>query len=83
MNAKSMILGLAPWFVFAWAAERLGADHVTLAAIAACALALAVTIYEAVRTGGGWMSGIRNEVPAATRYQSTPGFSCRINLGCA
>ena len=45
MNAKSMILGLAPWFVFAWAAERLGADHVTLAAIAACALALAVTIY--------------------------------------
>ncbi|SCC56641.1 MULTISPECIES: hypothetical protein [unclassified Gordonia (in: high G+C Gram-positive bacteria)] len=54
MNAKSMILGLAPWFVFAWAAERLGADHVTLAAIAACALALAVTIYEAVRTGGGW-----------------------------
>ncbi|WP_439031052.1 hypothetical protein [Gordonia terrae] len=54
MNAKSMILGLAPWFVFAWAAERLGADHVTLAALAACALALAVTIYETVRTKGGW-----------------------------
>ncbi|MFE0751942.1 hypothetical protein [Gordonia sp. NPDC058843] len=54
MNAKSMILGLAPWFVFAWAAERLGADHVTLAAMAACALALVVTIYEAVRTKGGW-----------------------------
>ncbi|MEE3853284.1 hypothetical protein VZC37_23300 [Gordonia sp. LSe1-13] len=53
MDAKSMILGLAPWFVFSFAAERLGADHVTIAALAACALAFAMTAYSALQ-GRGW-----------------------------
>jgi len=53
MSAKSMILGLAPWFVFSFAAERLGADHVTLAAIAACLIAFGMTAYSAAK-GHGW-----------------------------
>ncbi|MFW0797516.1 hypothetical protein AAFP30_27180 [Gordonia sp. CPCC 205515] len=53
MNAKSMILGLAPWFVFSFAAERLGADHVTIAALAACAIAFGMTAYSALQ-GRGW-----------------------------
>ncbi|MGV9712992.1 hypothetical protein ACWDTI_20275 [Gordonia sp. NPDC003424] len=53
MNTKSMILGLAPWFVFSFAAERLGADHVTVAALAACAIAFGMTAYGAMQ-GRGW-----------------------------
>ncbi|MGW5524866.1 hypothetical protein [Gordonia sp. NPDC003950] len=53
MNPKSMILGLAPWFVFSFAAERLGADHVTVAAFAACALALAMAGWDAIQ-GRSW-----------------------------
>lgn len=53
MDAKSMILGLAPWFVFSFAVERLGADHVTIAALAACALAFGMTAYAAMQ-GRGW-----------------------------
>ncbi|MGC5247483.1 hypothetical protein ACPXB3_11230 [Gordonia sp. DT219] len=52
MNSWSMILGLAPWFVFAWVAERLGPDHVTEAALAACVVALALAVYG--RFHGGW-----------------------------
>jgi hypothetical protein len=50
MNAKSMILGLAPWILFSVVAERVGADHVALAAGLACLVALALTIYEAMRS---------------------------------
>jgi hypothetical protein len=50
MNAKSMLLGLAPWILFSLVAERVGADHVALAAGLACLAALALTIYEALRS---------------------------------
>jgi hypothetical protein len=50
MNAKSMLLGLAPWILFSLVAERVGADHVALAAGLACVAALALTIYEAMRS---------------------------------
>lgn len=50
MNSKSMFLGLAPWILFSLVAERVGADHVTVAAGLACLAALALTIYEATRS---------------------------------
>lgn len=39
MNAISIFLGFAPWIIFSVVAERLGADHVALAAIVAFAIA--------------------------------------------
>jgi hypothetical protein len=51
MNAKSMLLGFAPWIIFSVVAERAGADHVALAAILAFAIALALTVYETMRSG--------------------------------
>lgn len=53
MNPISMLLGLAPWFVFSLTAERVGDDHVTYAAFAACALAFVITAVSAFR-GHGW-----------------------------
>ncbi|WP_072803527.1 hypothetical protein [Rhodococcoides yunnanense] len=52
MNAKMMLLGLAPWALFSVLTERLGAGAVGVAALVACAgsLALAVT---AARSKGG------------------------------
>lgn len=51
MNAISMFLGFAPWIIFSVVAERLGADHVALAAIVAFAIALALTAYQTMRSG--------------------------------
>lgn len=51
MNAKSMLLGFAPWIIFSVVAERAGADHVALAAILAFVVALALTVYETMRSG--------------------------------
>lgn len=50
MNAKSMLLGFAPWILFSFGAERLGADHVAVAALIACLVALALTVYETMRS---------------------------------
>ncbi|MBA4025106.1 MAG: septation protein A [Gordonia sp.] len=51
MNAKSMLLGFAPWIVFSVVAERFGADHVAVAAILAFVIALVLTVYETMRSG--------------------------------
>lgn len=51
MNAKSLLLGFAPWIIFSVVAERAGADYVALAAILAFALALVMTVYETKRSG--------------------------------
>lgn len=49
MHAKSLLISLAPWVLFSLVAERVGADHVTVAAGVACLAALALTGYEASR----------------------------------
>jgi hypothetical protein len=51
MNAKAMLLGFAPWIIFSIVAERFGADHVAIAAILAFVTALALTVYETIRSG--------------------------------
>lgn len=45
MNGKMMILGLAPWVLFAILTERVGADAVGFAALLACLSSLALAFY--------------------------------------
>lgn len=52
MNAKTMLLGLAPWALFSLLAQRLGADVVAIAALLACASS-AVLACIGIRKKGG------------------------------
>lgn len=52
MNAKSMLLGLAPWALFSILTERIGAGAVGIAALIACAGSLILAIYGAKGKGG-------------------------------
>nr|WP_296770039.1 hypothetical protein [Rhodococcus sp. (in: high G+C Gram-positive bacteria)] len=51
MNAGMMFVGFAPWIIFSVIAERAGADYVALAAILAFVVALALTVYQKMRSG--------------------------------
>jgi hypothetical protein len=52
MDAKMMLLGLAPWALFSVLTERLGADAVGVAALLACAGSLALAAFGARGKGG-------------------------------
>nr|WP_296774235.1 hypothetical protein [Rhodococcus sp. (in: high G+C Gram-positive bacteria)] len=52
MDAKMMLLGLAPWALFSVLTERLGTDAVGIAALVACAGSLVLALYGARGKGG-------------------------------
>lgn len=52
MNAKSLLIALAPWVLFSMITERMGADAVGFAAALACAGSLALAVHGATRGGG-------------------------------
>lgn len=51
MNAKKFLVALAPWLVFSVIANRMGADHVGIAALLACAGSVGLMLY-GLRDGG-------------------------------
>lgn len=53
MNGKMMILGLAPWALFAILTERIGADAVGVAALLACLSSLGLALYDRRKSASG------------------------------
>lgn len=53
MNGKMMILGLAPWALFAILTERMGADAVGVAALLACLSSLGLALYDRRKSASG------------------------------
>ena len=49
MNAKKLIIGMAPWFLFTVLVHRLGVDGVAFAAVASCLTAAAMAAFELSR----------------------------------
>lgn len=53
MNGKMMILGLAPWALFAILTERMGAGAVGVAALLACLSSLGLALYDRRNSNSG------------------------------